>query len=703
MKIMIAADLVPTESNQDLFINQNIEKLLGKELYEKWLDADFRVFNLECALCDKGTPIKKFGPNLKAHPNTILGISALKPNLILLANNHIGDFGEDGTFSTTKLLEQHNLNWIGIGKNLNEMYNNSYIFKYQDKKIGFYCCAEHEFTVATETTAGANPYHDFYTNNAIYNLKKECDYIIIFYHGGREHYRYPSPELQKRCRLMCENGADFVICQHSHCIGCEEKYKNSTILYGQGNFIFDHNDSEYWQTSLIVEVEFNTENAKINYIPIIKTGNTIQLANKSKSDEILNQFTARSEEIKKPHIIYNKYLEEAKKSIYWYLSVFETQNILAIRNYLDCEAHRELISFALKELPITIQKKDTRKEPLIQKIFSIKNQTHKFKKYKVITLAGVKIKIHKKSKLEKLLARKYDPNLSLEDKKYIIEKQFERAVGYKPNIDNPRSFNEKLQWLKLYNEDPLLTKCADKYLVRDYVKEKIGEEYLIPLLGVWDSPDEIDFDKLPNQFVLKVNWGSGQNIIVKDKSKLDIEDAKAKLKEWMKPRSNHYYYSFEWSYKNIKPKIIAEQFIQQLNNDLYDYKFFSYRGKVKNLFVVSDRFNKKYFDFYDTDWNKLPFERLYHNSPNGIAKPQNLDKMISLAERLSKDFPFVRVDFYDIEDKIYFGEITFYPGSGLEAFEPIEWDYKLGEMLTLPTSQNGGGGQDSVPDKIPNK
>lgn len=341
--------------------------------------------------------------------------------------------------------------------------------------------------------------------------------------------------------------------------------------------------------------------------------------------------------------------------------------------------------------------------PLIQKIFSIKNQTHKFKKYKVITIAGLKIKIHKKSKLEKLLARKYDPNLSLDDKKYIIEHQFEQAVGYKPNIDNPRSFNEKMQWLKLYNEDPLLTKCADKYLVREYVKEKIGEEYLIPLLGVWDSPDDIDFDKLPNQFVLKVNWGSGQNIIVKDKAKLDIEETKTKLREWLSPHSNHYYYSFEWSYKNIKPKIIAEQFIQQLNNDLYDYKFFSYRGKVKNLFVVSDRFNKKYFDFYDTDWNKLPFERVYHNSPNGIIKPQNLDRMISLAETLSKDFPFARVDFYDLENKIYFGEITFYPGNGMEAFEPVEWDYKLGEMLTLPTSQNGGGGQDSVPDKIPGK
>ena len=341
-----------------------------------------------------------------------------------------------------------------------------------------------------------------------------------------------------------------------------------------------------------------------------------------------------------------------------------------------------------------------KKEPFIQKIFSIKNQTHKFKKYKVITLAGVKIKIHKKSKLEKLLARKYDPNLSLDDKKYIIEHQFERAVGYKPNIDNPKSFNEKLQWLKLYNEDPLLTKCADKYLVRDYVKEKIGEEYLIPLLGVWDSPDEIDFDKLPNQFVLKVNWGSGQNIIVKDKSKLDIKEAKAKLKEWLKPHSNHYYFGFEWCYKNIQPKIIAEKYIEQIDGNLLDYKIFCNNGNPSFLFVGIDRHKDLKFNFYDLDFNLLPFKQHYDVSNKKIPKPECFQEMLNVAKNLSKDFLHARIDLFLIGNKIYFGEITFYHFNGLEAFEPVEWDYKLGEMLTLPTSQDGGGGQDCLSDRI---
>lgn len=303
-----------------------------------------------------------------------------------------------------------------------------------------------------------------------------------------------------------------------------------------------------------------------------------------------------------------------------------------------------------------------------------------------ITLYRIKSKLLTDRKYKRLQKEKYKRELSQEEIRYVIEKVFERKLGYKPNLDNPKSFNEKMQWYKMYYKDPLMTKCADKYLVRDYVKEKIGEEYLVPLLGVYNSPEEIDFDKLPEKFVLKVNWGSGQNIIVKDKSKLDIEETKAKLKQWMKPESNHYYMGFEWVYKDIQPKIIVEEFLVQLDGDLFDYKYFCYNGKVKNLFVVSDRFKNKYVDFYDLKWQRLPFKRLYNNSPNGIQKPKLFDKMLELSEILAKDFIFCRVDFYEVEDKLYFGEITFYPGNGSEPFKPVEWDYKLGEMIELPKS-----------------
>lgn len=319
-----------------------------------------------------------------------------------------------------------------------------------------------------------------------------------------------------------------------------------------------------------------------------------------------------------------------------------------------------------------------------EKIFSLRNEYSNNKKYKVVTIAGLKIKKRIKTKLEKAIERRYAPDLTIEEKKLILENQFERYVGYKPDINNPKTFNEKLQWLKLYNEDPLLTKCADKYLVREYVKEKIGEEYLIPLLGVWDKAEDIDFDQLPDKFVLKVNWGSGQNIIVKDKSKLDIQDTIKKLNKWLEPHSNHYYMGFEWCYKNIQPKIIAEEYIEQMDGNLLDYKIFCNNSQPMFLFVGIDRHKDLKFNFYDLDFNLLPFKQHYEISNKIITKPDCFDKMLELATKLAEPFIHARTDFYIIDNKIYFSEITFYHFNGTESFEPLEWDHKLGNMLTLP-------------------
>lgn len=274
--------------------------------------------------------------------------------------------------------------------------------------------------------------------------------------------------------------------------------------------------------------------------------------------------------------------------------------------------------------------------------------------------------------------------LTEEQKKYILGKKLQLKLGCKIDLDNPKTFNEKINWLKLNYKNPILTKCADKYAVREYVKEKIGEEYLIPLLGVWNSPDEIDFDKLPNQFVLKVNWGCGQNIIVKDKSKLNIEETKQKLRKWILPESNAYYSGFEWSYKDISPKIVAEEYLQQLDGDLYDYKFLTFNGKVKVILIVSDRFYNKYMNWYDKNFNLLPFNRPDRKNSSEIEINKELfDKMSALSEKLSGDLPFVRVDFYLVKDKIYFGEMTFYPSCGFGIFEPEEWDKNLGDLLDL--------------------
>lgn len=274
----------------------------------------------------------------------------------------------------------------------------------------------------------------------------------------------------------------------------------------------------------------------------------------------------------------------------------------------------------------------------------------------------------------------------LPEKKHL-DIMFYKTFGRHIDWENPKSFNEKLQWLKVNDKKSEYTNLVDKYAVRDYIKNIIGEEYLIPLIGVWDKVDDIDFDKLPDQFVLKCTHGSACNIVCSDKSKLDIKEAKKKLKKWMK--INYYYLSREWPYKNVKPRIICEKFmIDDKTAELRDYKFFCFNGEVKCSFVASERQTEEVkFDFFDRDWNALPFENYHPKSEEKIYKPANYEKMLNLAEYLYKKIPatadFLRVDFYEINDKVYFGELTFYHGAGYLNFNPEEYDYILGDWLKL--------------------
>ena len=251
----------------------------------------------------------------------------------------------------------------------------------------------------------------------------------------------------------------------------------------------------------------------------------------------------------------------------------------------------------------------------------------------------------------------------------------------KLNLDNPQTFNEKLQWLKLNDRKEIYTTMVDKYEAKKYVANIIGDEYIIPTIGIYNSFDEIDFNKLPNKFVMKCTHDSGGLVICKDKNKLDINEARKKINKSLK--NNYYYGGREWPYKNVKPRIIIEKY---MGSNLNDYKIFCFNGVPKYILVCSNRNgNFKNTDFYDVNWNLMPFTREKHqNNPIGISKPENLNEMLLIAEKLSKDIPFVRVDLYDIKNKIYFGEMTFYPSAGFEGFSPVEWDKKLGDMIKLP-------------------
>ena len=272
--------------------------------------------------------------------------------------------------------------------------------------------------------------------------------------------------------------------------------------------------------------------------------------------------------------------------------------------------------------------------------------------------------------------------------KYYLKILYYGRMRKKLNLNNPKTFNEKLQWLKLYDRNPQYTELSDKFEVRKFISANIGDEYLIPLLGVWKNFDDINFEALPNQFVLKCTHDSGGIVICKDKSSLDYEKAKEKINKSL--MRNYYYYAREWPYKNIKPRIICEKYMEDESSvELKDYKFMCFNGEVKCSFVCLNRNSKKGLnvDFYDMDWNPMPFTRHYPNSGTILPKPKNFDKMVEFATKLSKGIPFVRVDFYETNGKLYFGEMTFYPGSGFEEFTPESYDYLLGSWIELPNKK----------------
>ncbi len=269
MKIIIGADLVPTSSNCDLFKSGDIDQIFGKKIIEILKSADYSVFNLEVPLYNGDTPINKCGPVLSSETSTICGIKALNPYLLSIANNHILDHGEDGLISTINTLEENDINYIGAGKDL-ESAKKPFIIDNGEVKVGIYSCAEHEFSIASEKSPGANPFDALYSLDDIQVLKSKVDYVIVLFHGGKELYRYPTPMQQKRCRRMIEKGADVVICQHSHCVGCEEIYNNGTIVYGQGNFLFDISNCDEFKTGLLTEINIDKTGITVSYIPIIK-------------------------------------------------------------------------------------------------------------------------------------------------------------------------------------------------------------------------------------------------------------------------------------------------------------------------------------------------------------------------------------------------------------------------------------------------
>ena len=278
----------------------------------------------------------------------------------------------------------------------------------------------------------------------------------------------------------------------------------------------------------------------------------------------------------------------------------------------------------------------------------------------------------------------------MDDEKYL-KKMFYHTFGRKLDLNNPQTFNEKLQWLKLYDRKPIYSTMVDKYEAKKYVASIIGEEYIIPTLGVWNSVDDIDFESLPSQFVLKATHDSHGVIICKDKSTLDIEAAKAKLKKALK--SNYYKRFREWPYKNVKPRIIAEMYMEDNGTEeLRDYKFFCFGGQAKCFKVDFDRFIEHKANYFSISGDQLDIGEQVcpPDFTKVIELPANIPVMKELAEILTKETPFLRADFYDVNGNVYFGELTFYPASGLGKFTFDGNDELLGSWIKLPEIYGGG-------------
>lgn len=256
-------------------------------------------------------------------------------------------------------------------------------------------------------------------------------------------------------------------------------------------------------------------------------------------------------------------------------------------------------------------------------------------------------------------------------------------LGKRLNLKNPQTFNEKLQWLKLYNRKPEYTMMVDKYEAKKHIASLIGEEYVLPTLAVWERFEDIDFNALPDQFVLKCTHDSGCFVICRNKAELNISAAEKKIKRSLK--RNYFFHGREWPYKNVKPRIIAEKYIEDTENDaLTDYKFYCFHGIPRIMYIAKDHGKDPCTDFFDMDFNHLPIKILDPNAESIPPKPELFEKMQEFATVLSQNIPFLRVDFYEVNGQVYVGELTFFDGSGFDLIEPEEWDAKMGSWLKIP-------------------
>lgn len=372
MKICICGDIFPSKGILEKMLSLDSVALLGKRLFERLQDANFVLANLETPLTDEPVGIVKNGPVLSAPTACAKGLKAMGVSALTLANNHIMDCGESGFCHTLQALRDNDISYFGAGKTLDEACK-GYVMEKDGVRVGVYACAEHEFSVVSAESAGANPFVLHSACTHVQKLKETCDRVLVLFHGGKEYYRYPSPILQLNCRNMVDAGADLVVCQHSHCSGCKEEYQDGVIVYGQGNFLFPGPDNEFWNNGLLIEWNIDRENNIVDYVPFRSNSDGICEAEGEEREKLLNPFFNRSAQICDSSFVKQNYERFAQDFFSNYVSaifgyskwerrwdryvfkgkIFEKKldkvRALALLNFIDCEAHRELITEGLRQ------------------------------------------------------------------------------------------------------------------------------------------------------------------------------------------------------------------------------------------------------------------------------------------------------------------------------------------------------------------
>lgn len=368
MRVLIGSDIVVTHEHIRYFETGQLNKILDSKIIDLIDSTDFRIYNLETPFVKNlSNGIDKWGKHIQATNRSVNLIKKLKPDLLLLANNHILDYGIVGLNNTIDVLNQNDIRYTGILNNCNENYRGEILEK-DNIKIGIYNVCENEFSVSQINKMGANGLDMVKNCREISKIKSKVDYLIVLFHGGKEFYRFPSPLSQKRCRYFIDSGADIVIMQHSHCVGCEEVYKNKRIIYGQGNFIFDRKDDEFWNSELLIEINVE-KNITVKYYPIEKRKGKYYISTSSK---IMDEFYKRSELIKDSDNMYVEYKNYSSEFLPTYIKHFyrerwfdrflkrifknkditdcyRKKDLLAILNFIECESHRELLIQGIKE------------------------------------------------------------------------------------------------------------------------------------------------------------------------------------------------------------------------------------------------------------------------------------------------------------------------------------------------------------------